>query len=390
MPASAGQTSSGLPAVDFYAPAFRIQVQDAAVKPSVLAEVLNLTVTLDLENIDGFQLTLANPYNPDRGSFKYGEVGGLFDLCSRVQVGLGYADQLVTVVSGPITGLAPRFPESGPATIEVSGQSSLVALRGKKPGPHEQKVFRRTTDSAIAQIVGKRNGFLVEADATSEQREVVAQGDCDELRFLHELAAKNDYECYATWDEQKKKDVLHFRKPCDGKGGTGRRSFRFEWGKSLVSFSPQLTVARQLSQVTVRGWDPRTKKAVSATATAADLPGPAAGGENGPARVKDCFGDKADAVVKLAVVTQQEAKDRAIALLRDRSYQFATGSGQCIGHPEMRPGDSVEIVGLPRRFSGTYCVTRVEHVLGNSGFLTTFHIRRPGTPRAGSGGGSAP
>jgi uncharacterized protein len=390
VPAVPGQTTTGLPSVDFYAPSFRIEVQGSAVKPSVLAEVQALGVSLDRDAIAGFQFTLANPFDPDRGTFKYGEQGGLFDLCSRVRVSLGYADSLVTLVSGQVTSLGPRFPESGPATIEVSGQSSLVLLRGKKPKANQLKLFTRTTDADVVRKVGARNGLLVEADDTTEQREAVSQGDWDELRLLRELAAKNDFECYVAWDEQARKDKLFFKQPTDGRRGARTRSFRFEWGKNLMSFAPELTIARQLSEVTVRGWDPRAKQAVSFTADATHLAGPNSGKENGPDHVRKCLGDKGDLVVKLPVTSQEEAKARAIALLRDRAYQFSTGSGQCIGQPELRPGDNVELAGLPRRFSGDYYVTKVDHSLGNSGFLTTFHVQRPGTPDPGAGGGGAP
>jgi phage protein D len=46
-----------------------------------------------------------------------------------------------------------------------------------------------------------------------------------------------------------------------------------------------------------------------------------------------------------------------------------------IGIPDLRPGDNIELQGLGKRFSGAYYVTKVEHSLGNNGYLTQFEVR---------------
>jgi len=64
-------------------------------------------------------------------------------------------------------------------------------------------------------------------------------------------------------------------------------------------------------------------------------------------------------------------------LLRERAYSYLTGFRQVIGLPGLRPGDNIELQRLGRRFSGEYYVTKVEHTLGNSGYLTSFEVRSP-------------
>jgi phage protein D len=61
-------------------------------------------------------------------------------------------------------------------------------------------------------------------------------------------------------------------------------------------------------------------------------------------------------------------------LLR-RAYKFITATGQIIGKPELRPGNNLDLSGLGR-FDGSYYVTRVEHVIDQNGYLTTFDARR--------------
>ena len=75
-------------------------------------------------------------------------------------------------------------------------------------------------------------------------------------------------------------------------------------------------------------------------------------------------------------LSEQEARELAISLLRERAYEFITGSGEVIGLPDLRPGDNLELDGLGRRFSGTYYVKKVEHTIGGSGFTSRFEVRR--------------
>ena len=143
----------------------------------------------------------------------------------------------------------------------------------------------------------------------------------------------------------------------------------------LISFSPQLTLAKQVSKVTVRGWDPTTKTSIVQSASPGDLPAGAAGGKSGPALAATNFPNKQDVVVDCPVTSVQEAKALAVSLLRERAYEFITGSGQVIGVPDLRPGFNVRLSGLGQRFTQDYYVTKVEHTLGGSGYTTSFEAR---------------
>ena len=80
-------------------------------------------------------------------------------------------------------------------------------------------------------------------------------------------------------------------------------------------------------------------------------------------------------MVDSPVTSAQEASELAISLLRERAYEFITGSGQVIGVPELRPGYNVRLSGLGQRFTVDYYVKKVEHTLGSSGYTTNFEVR---------------
>jgi phage protein D len=54
---------------------------------------------------------------------------------------------------------------------------------------------------------------------------------------------------------------------------------------------------------------------------------------------------------------------------------LVSGSGECIGLPILRPGTTILLDGLGRRFSKTYYVEKTSHSVGTSGYRTTFSIR---------------
>lgn len=369
-------TDQNLPDTAFYAPAFRIEVSGKELTPETLREITDVKVSLDREKLGGFDFTIGNPwhYKDPEVTFKYSD-SKLFDLGNLVHVYMGYADDLKLMIAGIITKISPKFPESGPPTLSIHGEDNLVKLRDKKAGKGDVKYWTNKSDSEVAQAIAARNKIPIDVDPIATKRPIIVQRNQDEASLLMELAARNDYDCYVHEDPKTKKDTLVFKKPTDGRASTSRNTYVFEWGKSLVSFTPTLTVNRQWSKVTVRGWDPTTKSKIEYTATKADLEGKKTG-TSGPAVVEDKLAKKEETVLDCPVQTQEEAKNLAIAMLRERAYEFATASGSSIGLPDMRPGDNVQIKGVGQRFSGDYYVSSCEHAIGNNGYATTFNVRR--------------
>jgi phage protein D len=366
------QRQEGLP-VDYYAPNYEIEVEGRALDAETKGDVLDIKVTMDLKNLTGISLTINN-WDDRHFGFKYSDTD-TFEVGNRIHVQMGYADRLLSMARGVITSMTPRFSESGPPTLGISAQDSLVKLRDRKPGPNDVKRFVKKADWEIAQIVAARNNLKFKATQEGEMHDVVMQKDQDEATFLKERAARIDFDCYIWVDPETGEDTLFFVKPTDGRDGRRTREYVFEWGKSLINFNPKLSIAEQVGTVTVRGWDPYSKQTLSYTAGPQDLPRAGSGGMSGPQAAQERLNGKSDIVVDQPVTSAREARDLAISLLRERSYEHITGSGQVIGLPDLRPGDNVELLGLGTRFSGRYHVLKVDHSLGSSGYQTAFDVR---------------
>lgn len=370
---------SGLP-TDYYAPDYRIEIEGKELDPKSKGDILEVKVVMDMDNMTSFELNVNN-WDDKSFFFKYSDKPKdpkevTYDLGNRVHVKMGYAGELLSMARGQITTLAPKFPESGSPTISISGLDGMLKLRDRKPTGQDIKKFVKKTDHEIAQTIGRRNGLDVKVTETTEKHELVVQKNQDDAQFLMERAKRIDFDCYVQTAPDTGKDTLYFVKPSDGRSSDKIRVYEFEWGKSLISFMPQLTISRQVSKVTVRGWSPELKDVFIYTADSKDLPGAGGKGTSGPAAAETDLNGKQEVVVDAPVTSQQEAKDLAISLLTERAYEFITGSGKVIGLPDLRPGDNLFLKNLGKRFSGEYYVKKVEHALGSNGYLTNFDVRR--------------
>src|SRR5262249_38147172 len=131
------------------------------------------------------------------------------------------------------------------------------------------------TDSEIAKELGKNKadsppgqpGLGIEVrtgDVKEPPINYVMMNNQYPIVFLMDRARRNGYDVFLA--REGAKQFLYF-------GPSNRvadRTYKLEWGKSLVSFKPTISLARQVSKVTVLGWDRKTKKPIKSTAALSD------------------------------------------------------------------------------------------------------------------------
>lgn len=362
----------GLPNTDYYAPNFRVEIEGEELDPQTHGDILDLKVVMDKDNMASFDFTVNN-WDDKTVAFKYSD-SHTFDVGKQVHIMMGYADRMLSMVSGQIASMTPRFVEGQASTLTVSGQDGMALLRDSQPEDGETIQYLQKADWEIAQAIAERHGLNFEATREGEVHAEVIQRNQDDARFLMERAKRIDFDCFIVTDPQSNESTLNFVRPPDGREAGPIRSYQFVWGQSLISFTPTISLSRQVSRVTVRGWDDRSKQAIVATATAEDLP-ETGSGSSGPQVVADSMPRRQEVVVDSPVASIEEARELAASILRERAYEFITGVGRCIGLADLRCGDNIELQRLGR-FSGTYYVKKVSHSIGGSGYMTEFEARR--------------
>ena len=57
------------------------------------------------------------------------------------------------------------------------------------------------------------------------------------------------------------------------------------------------------------------------------------------------------------------------------ALNYVSGSGLCLGLPELIPGRFITIEGLDGDTVGDYFITKVRHQFGSGGYLTQFEVK---------------
>lgn len=343
----------------YFVPAFRVKVGGQTLQPEQEKTVAELIVTHELGTSDHFSLVLASPY-PDL-PWTHGEDASLFKPGVGVTIEMGYVDDLHLMLSGEVTGLTPSFPADGTSTLRVDGHSRLHRLDGMR----QTRTFQEMSDSEIAQRVIQAAGLTAEADRTELKYPYVIQSNQTDLEFLRERANGIHFELLA--DDR----TIIFRK---SKAGSSAK-LTLKWGESLQSFQPTMNSLQPVTEVTVRGYDPKTKAAFIGRAGIGDEE--TTMGEQSGAKLADsAFGGRPAMVVERLPISQAEAEQRAKAIFNRHVMEFVTGIGVSIGSPVLRPGTVVEIDGIGTSFSGLYYVVRSTHTIGAGGYETQFSVRK--------------
>ena len=282
-----------------------------------------------------------------------------FDLTKEIEIiGTTEAGTEITLIKGEITALEPEFQEGGVFELVIRGYDKAHRLFRES----KSQAFLNIKDSDLARQFAGNAGLSAQVDATSTVYDHLYQDNQSDLSFLMQRAWRIGYECFV--DDGK----LYFRKPPSS--GT---TVTLSWGKDLVSFYPSMTLAEQVDSVEVKGWDPKTLKAILGEAKNGTLY-PQNGDSKNGAKWAGSFGRGKHTLIDIPVVSQAEANKIAAARLDELSGAFVSAEGSAIRRPDIKAGQFVQLDELGNRMSGKYMVTSATHIFTYEGLRTKFTV----------------
>jgi phage protein D len=350
--------------LDYYAPRFRVEIGGETI---AMDSVVSVEVDENLENPAMFTVEFNETLDPNTQLFRWLD-SPMLTPGAEVRIFMGYtsspAPNPEPIFCGKLATLLPGFQNSGVPALSVHGFDFSHGLYKRRS--HFAGIDTRTSDAATE--IARRNGLDtggVEATRTvhASIRQSEEETDAD---FLKRLAGDIGFEVFVRGR------TLYFRRPDD----ETTELLNFAWRKNLVSFTPRLSTSAQVSEVVVRGWNPTSKERIEGRAAASDLK-TLSGGTSGAHQVEDAEGSAVTRTIEDRPIHSQEQADAlARAELNRLNDGFITGSGEVVGTPELRMGMNIFIEGVGVRFSGRYYVKSTKHSLGDSGYRTTFEVRR--------------
>jgi len=357
---------------DYFAPAFQVEVNGSRLTADVSKNIQQVSVVSMPDTMDTFSMVVANAYPEMR--WTHTDDAELFRVGNSVTIAMGYVGDLQELMDGEITRLSPTFPDSGMPTISIDGLTRLHWLQGDK----KARTFQNMTDKQIAEKIAQDVGLQPQVEDTGGQYDYVMQPNLTDLQFLRSRAGLIRYEVLV------KGKTLIFRKAKEASA----KVYTLVWGHTqeafsgpdtlpLNSFSPELNTIQQVSQVTVRGYDVKTKQAIIGRARSGDEDTTMGGSQTGPQLRTAAFHRPKEYVrVNVPVASQEEADEDARARYNEFGMALFSAGGETIGIPDLKSGSKVELRGLGRLFNGLYYIYEATHSIGGSGYQTSFKAHR--------------
>ena len=284
-----------------------------------------------------------------------------FTLGSRVSVHLGYKDDLNEVFDGEITVKYVRYEPNNQAVFEVTVLSCLHRLNH---GSHCRSFERKTPSQAVKEILALYN---LRADCDDFGREFPFWS-CEKTDLEHILALAGKYgrDIHAIGEKVYVKQLMTHKKD----------DIIYEWGKSLISFDAKASIKEQTKEITILGWDKLKGEGFRNSGKIGELT-QRVGGKKDWSKVSRARDEEwVETIFDNSVYDMAEAKELALAKLREKSFKFITAEGKGEGNSKLFPGMyvTVKYVG---GFSGDYIADSVMHEFDvYSGYTTEFYLKR--------------
>ena len=351
---------------EIYVPAFTVKWADNN-ETIPRNDIIGIEIDEDLESPGMFKISFNEQFDIVTQEFKWLDDTRI-DPGIMLMIFFGYASAPPKqgTMRGKVKALSPGFLSGGPPSLVVEGYDLSHDLQKRQ---HKVKC-ENVTYADVASEIAMKNDLSpagVESDKLMIHPKIERKVDEMDYAFLQRLAKTIGFEFFV------RDKTLYFRKPKDDL--TANVSFEFH--QNIISFSPRLSSANLVHEVRVTAWNEKEKKSISEKANIKEIESNI-GIPDFSSIVEKAEGEKSSVKLEGRVVSsREEAKAIALSELKRRNMGFITGTLECAGDPQLRPGMTVNIKKVGKRlFSGVYYVTKARHVLGESGYKTTLEVRR--------------
>lgn len=334
----------------------KIKVNGTPLKDDVDAKVESVVVHDRLRMPDSFVITFRDPDRTILSKAKL-VVGAEITIESGAP-GVETPDELM---AGEVTSIEAEYDRLG-TRVMVRGYDFLHRLSA---GTHA-RTFENVSYADVVQKIAQEAGLTAEVDTTSGTLDHVIQPNVSDLHFIYALAAR----CGYTVGIEKKK--LSFKRPTKASTAPAgdddtSNPLILTWGRRLLEFRARVSAVGQVKEVKVRGWDPKTQKAIIGQGRAGTNTAQLTTSVS--ALAKTSHGD-AFTVVNQPVATQGLADKLAEAVAEQIGSAAYEATALVVGSPKLKSGVAVKIREVDSELEGKWVITSARHEFGNGPYRT--------------------
>ncbi|MCL2381509.1 MAG: peptidoglycan DD-metalloendopeptidase family protein [Treponema sp.] len=334
-------------------PVFIIYVDGRRLNIDLEGAVCHITVNDLLNGISAFTIIFNAPA---------ATVKELIAYKSEVSIHLGYKDDVEEVFSGEVLSFRGIFQEAGAELLEVSGSNVLNRL---SHGTH----YRSYENKKPSEVI---RGLL---EAHSLQGEVEDFGSMNPYQLKE---VQSDYQCLLKLARKYGKEVYASGRTVYVRNEITARKDEliYELGKTLKSFDAGMNIKGLITRVEYHGWDYLRGENYSGKVELQDLPVKVGGNREWEPK---SLGQKSpvETLIDHNSPDSEDARQQAIGLLQENSYQLYQAQGSVEGNYKIRPGMRTVMKMVGESFEGEYIIKSVEHQFDSgSGYRTSFRLKR--------------
>jgi uncharacterized protein len=356
-----------LETIDFYAPRFEIKVDDKKLYLGTSEAIRSVEVTEKVTDGASSTLTIHDNFDLSSQKFKYlDDENPLFDIGKKINIKMGYGNNLHDVFKGTITRIEPSFfADDTLTTFTVEAHAfSHDFIKRKVPF----KEYKNVTFSDVAKTLATdaKLDSIINEDGEL-QKYIRKDNNVTYFEFLKDIAKQAKVTFYID------RNTLYFVKMDHNR----KEILTLELGRDIINFHPHIKTTKLLTEVEVR-WSnfKNPLEPITCLVKAGDEPGTEFGTKTGSQLAKEKVGDIRKVITCRALNSPVQAQKIAETELLKANSTLIEGTGECLGIAQIRPGVQIGLEKVGNRFSGNYYVTGSTHTMNDSGYRTHFTVMR--------------
>lgn len=343
----------------FSAPNVLIKLNKKKLKLSeeFVIDSLNIDLTCDFD-ANFAKFTVRGVTDKNSKNFK-SSISGLFDLGLRIDIGIGYGDDIENVFTGFISGLTYKLPQKEAGYLIVSCMDVKGIMMNNNN--YAQQEYKKCSD-LVGNLLKKSqySNFYdnLSISATPEEIKFIEITDESDYELVVRMAKKINYEFFVS------QDTIYFRKA----KSQNSTETTLEFGNGLEGIEIDYNILGMVKSVEVRNTDNNNGKLISGKVNSAAT----YSHTSSAARV---LKEANKIIIDSTIYSQTEAQKRAEAKLEEINWGFGLANFHCIGLPELLPGRFVQIKKIFGDLDKKFYITNINHVIQKRKFHTYVKAR---------------
>ena len=344
---------------NFSAPGYEINLAGKTLTPTAY-KISGLEVEQSADGTaGGCSFTIGGVYNYGASSWN-AELAKLVKPGAKLTVVAGYVERR-EIFYGYVDDYTMDFTDEGEPRFQISGIDGLGYLMSCRQPLYAGQ--RKTVD-VITSILNKAvsAGYAKEVTVGKfkDFEAPLVKEQVDDWRFLNLVAQRFGASLLSIDGE------LIFDTTLD----QTKEILTLTMGVGLEQFSKRVSLAHQVGEVEIYGRDVN-QKPIHAKANKVTV-----GGEGkSAAQLASAFKNASLREYSEVARTQEECQKLAQHRLNGIAMDLISGSGQCVGIPELIPGRYLRIDGSDDAVDGLYYLTKVRHTFTEAGYQTSFEFK---------------